>query len=191
MLKKRQHRTPGCWTFNKIKQNKKQPLLPSLYRCQKQIQDSIPVMYWPLTPCDVAQDVNPALQGSPRCWVTLSRAAQPSQTPCLRASRASFALTHTGNPWQAQELEPVYSGFSPNLCDLWCCCNVWADHPFWWWETAFVLHMHLTPKPHTLSSNHFNTTSQLFLYAQLIYFLLLLCHVLCSVMSCSHCSISK
>lgn len=98
------------------------------------------VRYWHLTPPQAAQDLHSALQetaGLPRV-LAHTRQCCPEfpatllclmweQTPApvtdVNPARASFALTHTGNPWQAQELDPTYSSFSPELCDLWYCCN--------------------------------------------------------------------
>lgn len=47
----------------------------------------------------------------------------PAPVTDVNPARASFALSHTGNPRQAQELDPAHFSSSPELCDLWYCCN--------------------------------------------------------------------
>lgn len=159
--------------------------LSLLYGCQKRRKGSIlwPTMiYWHLTPPHVEQVLHSALQETtglpqglghthqccpdfPDMLLCLMWEQTPAPVTDVNPASASFDITHTGNPWQAQELDQIYSSFSPELCDLWYCCNETCLRNFLMNAMKLCFTHALTPKtPHTLSSNHFNTTSQLFLY---------------------------
>lgn len=88
------------------------------------------VVHWHLTPpCNTGSSLSTsgelrAAPGAGSHLPVLPRLSRhPAPVTAENPARATFALTHTGNPWQPQELDPAYSSFSPELCDLWYCCN--------------------------------------------------------------------
>lgn len=178
-----------------IKWNKKQPLLPSFYRGQKKkIKDSIP---WPTQWCidtwHPSCSTGSSLSTSGECRAAPSAGSHLPVLPRLSRhpapvtdenwARANFALTHTGNPWQVQELDPVYSSFSPELCDLWYCCNetCLSRSPLFGGEKLRLFYTYaLTPKPpHSIFQSLQHHFSSIFAPNR---WSILSCSVLCHVL---------